>query len=51
MFGPGRPGEHSSVDDTLTRFLEGVRDLSTVLTQTDRLLLSSPEDCAEVWSP
>ncbi|MFE6025828.1 sacsin N-terminal ATP-binding-like domain-containing protein [Streptomyces niveus] len=51
MFGPGWPGEHSSVDDTLTRFLEGVRHLSTVLTQTEGLLLSSPEElCGDVVS-
>ncbi|QKW04188.1 sacsin N-terminal ATP-binding-like domain-containing protein [Streptomyces sp. NA02536] len=44
MFGPGWPGEHSSVDDTLARFLERVRGLSSVLTQTEQRLLPRPEE-------
>ncbi|MFJ1551442.1 sacsin N-terminal ATP-binding-like domain-containing protein [Streptomyces sp. NPDC088246] len=44
MFGPGWPGEHSAVDDTLARFLEHVRDLSPTLTQTERRLLPRPEE-------
>ncbi|MER8265709.1 DUF3883 domain-containing protein [Streptomyces griseus] len=48
MFGPGWPGEHSAVDDTLTRFLERVRELSSVLTRTERQLLRRPEElCGE----
>ncbi|MGW3660289.1 hypothetical protein ACWD6R_33670 [Streptomyces sp. NPDC005151] len=49
MFGPGWPGEHSSVDDTLTRFLEHVRGLSSVLTETEGRLLLGPEGlCGDV---
>ncbi|WP_432103606.1 sacsin N-terminal ATP-binding-like domain-containing protein [Streptomyces sp. bgisy091] len=44
MFGPGWPGEHSGVDDTLTRFLEHVRELSPTLTQTEQRLLPRPEE-------
>ncbi|GAA1160231.1 hypothetical protein GCM10009654_15590 [Streptomyces hebeiensis] len=44
MFGPGWPSEHSSVDDTLTRFLERVRGLSSVLTQTEQRLLLRPDE-------
>ncbi|TWF89191.1 sacsin N-terminal ATP-binding-like domain-containing protein [Streptomyces capillispiralis] len=44
MFGPGWPGEHSSIDDTLTRFLERARGLSSVLTQTEQRLLPRPEE-------
>ncbi|MFC8089965.1 sacsin N-terminal ATP-binding-like domain-containing protein [Streptomyces sp. NPDC057301] len=48
MFGSGWPGEHSSVDDTLTRFLERTRGLSTVLTETEGGLLLGPEElCGE----
>ncbi|MBT2898884.1 sacsin N-terminal ATP-binding-like domain-containing protein [Streptomyces sp. McG3] len=51
MFGSGWPGEHSAVDDTLTRFLEHVRELSSVLTHTERRLLSRPEDlCGDTLS-
>ncbi|MFD9510657.1 sacsin N-terminal ATP-binding-like domain-containing protein [Streptomyces mirabilis] len=44
MFGPGWPGEHASVDETLTRFLERVRGLSAVLTETEGRLLPGPEE-------
>ncbi|MDQ1012084.1 hypothetical protein QFZ82_006569 [Streptomyces sp. V4I23] len=44
MFGPGWPGEHSSVDNTLTRFLERVRGLSSVLDETEGRLLLRPEE-------
>lgn len=44
MFGSGWSGEHSAVDDTLTRFLEHVRELSSVLTHTERQLLRGPEE-------
>lgn len=44
MFGPGWPGEHSSVDNTLTRFLERVRALSSVLAETEGRLLVGPEE-------
>ncbi|WP_158688527.1 sacsin N-terminal ATP-binding-like domain-containing protein [Streptomyces pseudogriseolus] len=44
MFGPGWPAEHSSVDDILTRFLERVRELSPVLTQTEGRLLVRPDE-------
>ncbi|HWU09214.1 MAG TPA: ATP-binding protein, partial [Streptomyces sp.] len=44
MFGPGWPGEYSAIDDTLTRFLEHVRELSPTLTQTEQWLLPRPEE-------
>lgn len=51
MFGPGWPGEHSAVDDTLTRFLERVRELSPTLTQAERRLLPRPEElCGDTIS-
>ncbi|MFE1189901.1 sacsin N-terminal ATP-binding-like domain-containing protein [[Kitasatospora] papulosa] len=51
MFGPGWPGEHSAIDDTLTRFLEHVRELSPTLTEAERRLLPRPEElCGGVIS-
>ncbi|MEN8652390.1 hypothetical protein ABCR94_17740 [Streptomyces sp. 21So2-11] len=44
MFGPGWPGENATVDDVLTRFLGGVRELSTVLRITEGRLLLRPEE-------
>ncbi|MFE7805638.1 ATP-binding protein [Streptomyces sp. NPDC057430] len=49
MFGPGWSGEQSSVDDTLTRFLERVRGLSPVLTETEGRIVHGPEElCGDV---
>ncbi|MFF6843449.1 sacsin N-terminal ATP-binding-like domain-containing protein [Streptomyces tanashiensis] len=51
MFGPGWSGEQSSVDDTLTRFLERVRGLSSVLTETEGRIVHGPEElCGNVIS-
>ncbi|MFG2224967.1 sacsin N-terminal ATP-binding-like domain-containing protein [Streptomyces sp. NPDC048644] len=52
MFGPGWPGDHASVDDTLTRFLDSVLGLSAVLATTAGRLLEDPGHlCADTGIP
>ncbi|MGW7450176.1 sacsin N-terminal ATP-binding-like domain-containing protein [Streptomyces sp. NPDC054787] len=51
MFGPGWPGDHRSIDETLTRFLEGVQGIP-VLTATAGRVLRTPEDiCGDTGLP
>ncbi|WP_146228301.1 sacsin N-terminal ATP-binding-like domain-containing protein [Streptomyces sp. CG 926] len=47
MFGPGWPGDHRSVDETLTRFLDGVPGIPVLATTAGWLLLKPEEICGE----
>ncbi|WP_326607676.1 DUF3883 domain-containing protein [Streptomyces sp. NBC_01799] len=47
MFGRGWPGKEQLVDDTLVRFLEGIRDVPVLRTTAKRLLRSADQICAD----
>ncbi|OEJ58760.1 hypothetical protein BGM19_12905 [Streptomyces agglomeratus] len=51
MFGTGWPGDHRSIDDTLTRFLDGVTGIPVLATTAGRLVRTHEEICGDTDLP